>query len=187
MFQKFLYTVGLHRICLWAEVCNLVVGIGCVTDKSKVEWKLHFLEWKTLSLVLSLDCSTLKIAFEGVEKFSGTPPPLPPRKRGLMAPWRYSRLLYSNLPATSIFNETHAATGKSFFFFFGGGGFLKRSFQFILKNQGKNFQPWKKHLSSPTLLGLFQTKCKLLLTLDGDFGWLPMHCFIQRIISVVAN
>ena len=61
MFHKFLYTVGLHRICLRAEVCNLVfiicslvVGIGCVTDTWKVEWKLHFLEWKTPSLVLSL-------------------------------------------------------------------------------------------------------------------------------------
>ena len=123
----------------------------------------------------------------GSWKIFWDPPPLPPRKRGLMAPWRYSRLLYSNLPATSIFNETHAATGKSFFFGGGGGGFLKKSFQFILKNQGKNFQPWKKHLSSPTLLGLFQTTCKLLLRHDGDFGWLPMHCFIQRIISVVAN
>ena len=70
------------------------------------------------------------------------------------------------------------------------GGFLKKAFQFILKNQGKNFQPWKKHLSSPTLLGLFQTTCKLLLRLDGDFGWLPMYCFTakpQTIISVVAN
>ena len=143
MFQKFLYTVGLHRICLWAEVCNLVVGIGCVTDKSKVEWKLHFLEWKTLSLVLSLDCSTLKIAFEGVEKFSGTPPPLPPRKRGLMAPWRYSRLLYSNLPATSIFNETHAATGKSFFFFF-GGGVPEKVISVHFEKPGKEFSAMKK-------------------------------------------
>lgn len=56
---------------------------------------------------------------------------------------------------------------------------------------GKEFQPWKRHLSSPTFLGLFQTTCKLLLRLDGDFGWLPMHCFTAKpqtiIISVVAN
>ena len=52
---------GLRRICLRAKVGNLVfiicsmpVGIDCVTDKSKVEWKLHFREWKTRSFVPNL-------------------------------------------------------------------------------------------------------------------------------------
>ena len=47
-------------------------------------------------------------AFE-ISQFSGqvpnTPPP-PRRKRGLTDPFYYSRLLYSNLLATSIFIET---------------------------------------------------------------------------------
>ena len=56
------------------------------------------------------------IAFYGIEisPFSGhvpnTPPPPLPRKRGLMAPFWYSQLLYSNLLATSIFIETPAET-----------------------------------------------------------------------------
>ena len=47
-------------ICLWAKVrdlvfiiCSLLVGIYYVTDKLKVEWKLHFLEWKTNSFLLN--------------------------------------------------------------------------------------------------------------------------------------
>ena len=65
------FFIGLHKICLRAKVhdlifivCSLLVGIECVTDdKSKVEWKLPFLEWKTGFLVLSLVPRTLKIAF----------------------------------------------------------------------------------------------------------------------------
>ena len=168
MFHKFLYTVGLHRICLRAEVCNLVfiicslvVGIGCVTDTWKVEWKLHFLEWKTPSLVLSLVCSTLKIAFEGVDDTVSYSIQTCQVLQFLMKPM----LPLENLNL--------------------GGGVLKKSFQFILKSQGKNFQPWKKHLSSPTLLGLFQTTCKLLLRLDGDIGWLPMHCFTAKPQTII--
>ena len=38
--------------------------------------------------------------------FWGSKPPDPPRKKGKMTPCWYSRLLYSNLLATSIFIET---------------------------------------------------------------------------------
>ena len=93
-FSQF-FTV-LRRMSLSAKVCNLVViicslfvGIDCITDKSKVEWKLHFLEWKTCPFVLSF-----------------VPDPLPPRKRGLTVPCWYSQLPYSKLLVTSIFFET---------------------------------------------------------------------------------
>ena len=36
-------------------ICSLVVGIVCVANKEKLEWKLHF--------VLNLIARTLKIAF----------------------------------------------------------------------------------------------------------------------------
>ena len=57
-----------------------------VTDKSKVEWQLHFLEWKTCSFVLTLVPRTLKITFLGLWNFkifwgstsSDTPLPPPP-------------------------------------------------------------------------------------------------------------
>ena len=75
-------------ICLWAKVCDVVfiicsllVGIYYVTDKLKVEWKLHFLEWKTNSFFLG----------------KHAPRSPHPRERGLTAPCWYSWLLYSHL------------------------------------------------------------------------------------------
>ena len=99
---------GLRRICSRAKVgnlvfiiCSLPVGTDCVTDKSKgIEWKLHFLKWKTRSFVVNLFCTTLEIAFWSfqISNFSGeawpqtTSPP-------------YRQLLYSNLLASSIFTK----------------------------------------------------------------------------------
>ena len=51
-----------------------------VTDKSKGEWKLHFLELKTRSYILNLVPRMLKIAFYWalieISKFSGEARPL---------------------------------------------------------------------------------------------------------------
>ena len=80
-----------------------------------INWKLHFPEWKRRSFVVKISPRILKITSSGFEisKFSGaehtqTPfpalPPPPTRKRGPMIPCWYSRLLYSNLLATSISN-----------------------------------------------------------------------------------
>ena len=104
------FFVGLHRICLCAnvlhvilniDICTLLVRIDCVALKH--EWKLQFLRWKTCSSVLSLVPGTLEIAFRALKfkNFLGEHAPDPLRNRGLTAPCWYSQLLYSNLLATS--------------------------------------------------------------------------------------
>ena len=100
---------GLRRICSRAKVgnlvfiiCSLPVGTDCVTDKSKgIEWKLHFLEWKTRSFVVNLFCTTLKTAFWSfqISNFSGEAWPQ------TTSPPPYCQLLYSNLLASSIFTK----------------------------------------------------------------------------------
>ena len=94
IFHKFLYrfTQNLFtwKSMLFSFICSLLVGIvriDCVTDKSKVAWKLHFLEWKTHSLVLKLVPRMLKSHFRGLkfQNFLGkhTPrPPSPPLEKG---------------------------------------------------------------------------------------------------------
>ena len=93
------------------------VGIDCVTNKSKLEWKLHFFEWKTHSFVLNFIPRTLEIAFYGFEIskeiFWQRTPPDPLRRRGLTAPCWYSWILSSNLLASSIFIETPAFSNTS--------------------------------------------------------------------------
>ena len=61
----------------------LLVGVDCVADKSKLEWKLHFLEWKTGSFALSLILRMLVIIFWGsISKYSGeASPQIPLEKR----------------------------------------------------------------------------------------------------------
>ena len=112
---------GLRRICSRAKVgnlvfiiCSLPIGTDCVTDKSKgIEWKLHFLEWKTRSFVVNLFCTTLKIAFWSfqISNFSGeawpqtTSPPPPTVSYSIQTCWLLQFLLKT---PTSIFKTmTH--------------------------------------------------------------------------------
>ena len=85
------FFVGLHRICLCAnvlkvilniDICSLLVRIDYVAMKH--EWKLQFLRWKTCSSVLSLVPGTLEIAFRAFKfvNFLGEHAPDPLRKRG---------------------------------------------------------------------------------------------------------
>ena len=107
------FFIGSHRICLCAKVCNLVFiicsllsEIDYVTDKLKATFS-----WMKNTL------SVLKFSPQNAENrilelwsfkiFSiCAQTPSPPRKRGLTASCWYSRLLYSNLLATSISIET---------------------------------------------------------------------------------
>ena len=104
------FFVGLRRICLCATylilnigICSLLVRIDCVVMKA--EWNAIF-SWLKNTLfnsqfssqntgdhILGLWNSTI---------FWGSMPPDPPRRRELTARCWYSRLLYSNLLATSI-------------------------------------------------------------------------------------
>ena len=93
-------------------ICSLLVGIDFVSDKSKVSRKLHFFEWKNALFRFKFSPQNTENRILGLWKFKifwgSLPPetPLPPQKRGPMAPCWYSRLLYSNLLATSIIIET---------------------------------------------------------------------------------
>ena len=77
-----------------------------------INWKLHFLKWKTCSFVLKFipqnaENRILELWNFKIFQARTCPDPLPPpRKRGPTAPCWYSRLLYSNLLATSTFIET---------------------------------------------------------------------------------
>ena len=88
---------------------KLLVGIGCVTDKLL---KPTFPWMKTRSFVLKFNPQKAENRILGLwnVKISHSrmrlDPVFPPKRRGLTAPCWYSRLLDSNLLATSIFIET---------------------------------------------------------------------------------
>ena len=89
-------------------ICSLLVGIDCVTDKSKVEWKLPF-----FNLVPRVAESRILGLWNFTIFWGNTPlDPLPhPRIRGRTSPCWYTGLLYSNLLATSIYIETPCFCG----------------------------------------------------------------------------
>ena len=116
-----------------------------------INWKRNFLEWITRSFVLKF---FTKIAFScfGISKFSGlqcahTPSPRH-RKRAPTATCWYSRLLYSNLLATSIFIETTLVTLTNYFVcgVFTYSGIHLRD----LKHQRRRLQ--KRHFTIRTVL-----------------------------------
>ena len=114
------FSIGLPRICLCATVrnlvfiiCSLPVGIDC-------EWRIKswimkatfsWMKNKVFCPQLSPQKAENRILglwnfkiFWGTTSLPRHPPPL--RKTGLMAHCWYSRLLYSNLLATSLFIES---------------------------------------------------------------------------------
>ena len=76
-----------------------------------INWKLHFLEWKTRSFAHKFSPQKAENHISGLwnVKFSGAElAQSPPQRRGTTAPCSYSWLLDSNLLTTSIFIETPA-------------------------------------------------------------------------------
>ena len=87
--------------------------IACRNWLWLINWKRHFLEWKTRSFVLKFIPQDAENRILGLWNFKifwartcPDPLPTPLRKKGSAALCLYSRLLYSNLLATSIFIET---------------------------------------------------------------------------------
>ena len=77
-----------------------------------INWNLHFLQWNTCSFILKSGPPNAENHILGLEisQFSEAQRPpkasLLPLKRGLTVSGWHSRLIYSNLAATSIFIET---------------------------------------------------------------------------------
>ena len=112
-FQKSL--IGWPRICLSAKVCNLVfIIVHCSYELIVwlINWKLHFLEWKTRSFVLKFSPQNtenhifrtwnFKIFRGGMHLDWPHPPP----RRGDQQPLVTQSVTLSEPMATSIFIET---------------------------------------------------------------------------------
>ena len=103
------FFTGLHRICLRAKVHNLVfiiLFIACRNWLWLINWKLHFVEWKTRSFVLKFSSQKAANCILGLWGRMRPDALFPPKRRGLTPPCWYCQLLDSNLLATSIFIET---------------------------------------------------------------------------------
>ena len=117
IFQSFFtsFFIGFRRICLHAKVrhlvfiiCSLLVGIDCVTDKLKATFSWR----KNLKTGTPKNTENRMLRLWNFNIFWGRAhldptPPLSPQKRRTDGPLLIdSRLLYSNLQATSIIVET---------------------------------------------------------------------------------
>ena len=108
------FFVGLRRICLCANVLNFAnqhLFIACKNWLCGYEtWMKAIFSWKKNRLYCSQfsprKTGNLILVLWNYKIFRGARRPDPPRRRGLTAHCWYSRLLYSNLLATSIIIET---------------------------------------------------------------------------------
>ena len=118
------FFVGLRRICLFANVLNFEyqhLFIACKNWLCGYEtWMKAIFSWKKNRLYCSQfsprNTGNLILGLQISKIFWGSTPPDPPRRRGLTAPCWYSRLLYSNLLATSIIIETPGLYECSYYF-----------------------------------------------------------------------
>ena len=108
------FFVGLHRICLCANVPNFEYRHVLIACKN---WLCGYETWMKAifpRMKNTLFCSQFSprntgnriLGLWNSEIFWGSMPPDPPWRRELTAPCWYSRLLYSTLLATSIIIET---------------------------------------------------------------------------------
>ena len=102
-----MFTSKIHNLVF--IIWSLVVAIDCVVDKSKHEWKLPSFNEKNILFCPWFNTQNAGNRISGLWNFKifwGSTPLDPPRKRGLTVPCWYSRILFSNLPATSFYMGT---------------------------------------------------------------------------------